>query len=106
LAAEDFQSSLKRLLWWTFISTRGGNMRLKIMKSILDNPKNANQLSSDTKVNYRTIEHHIKILLANNLLSVQGEGYGRVYFASHLLTKNFYIFEEILDKAGMTGREE
>ena len=81
-------------------------MRLKIMKSILDSPKNANQLSSDTKVNYRTIEHHIKILLTNNLLSVQGKGYGRVYFASPLLTKNFHIFEEILEKAGMTGREE
>lgn len=61
-------------------------MRLRIMKSILDSPKNANQLSSDTKVNYRTIEHHIKILLSNNLVSVQGEGYGKVYFPSSLVT--------------------
>ncbi|MGC8505148.1 MAG: winged helix-turn-helix domain-containing protein [Thermoplasmata archaeon] len=106
MAADDFQSSLKRLLWWTFISTRGGNMRLKIMKSILDSPKNANRLSSDTGVNYRTIEHHIKILLANNLVTVQGEGYGRVYFPSPLLTKNFHIFEEILDREGTMRRKD
>ena len=81
-------------------------MRLKIIKSLMDGPKNANQLSLDINVNYRTIEHHIRVLMNSNLLAVQGEGYGRVYFPSANITKNFHTLEEILQKAGMkNGRK-
>jgi predicted transcriptional regulator len=88
-------------LWWVFISTRGGEMRIKIIKSLLEEPKNANRLSDSLNVNYRTIEHHMKILSSNNLIMVQGEGYGKVYFPGQILINNIKILREIFKAAGI-----
>ncbi len=75
-------------------------MRYRIMKSIMENPKNANQLSVEAGVNYRTIEHHLKILTENGLLTVMGDGYGKVYFPSHIMESNLDLFVDISRKAG------
>lgn len=103
LSVTDFQSSFKRLLWWIFISTRGGEMRIKIIRSLIEGPKNANRLSSSLGVNYRTVEHHMKVLLSNNLVMVQGDGYGKVYFPGPVLINNIKILQEIFMAAGIKG---
>ena len=97
----EFDSSFKRLLWWIFISTRGGEMRIKVMKSLMESPKNAYGLSCSLGVNYRTIEHHMKVLLSNNFVVVQGQGYGKVYFPSPTLVNNIKTFQETLTAAGI-----
>jgi|GEM_PF-655020 len=104
LSVRDFHSSLSRLLWWVLISTKGGDMRIRIIQSLLEDPKNANMLSSSLGVNYRTIEHHMKVLLSNNLVIVQGNGYGKVYFPSPVLINNIEILQEIFKAAGKEGK--
>ncbi len=76
-------------------------MRIKIIKSLLESPKNANKLSSNLNVNYRTIEHHMKVLISNHLVLVQGDGYGKVYFPDQVVVRNIKMLQEIFTSAGI-----
>lgn len=88
--------SLKHLLWWVFVGTRGGPMRKKIMLSLLNSPANANQLAERLGVNYRTILHHIRILEENGLVKSEGPKYGKVYFPTDLISENMEVFNSVL----------
>lgn len=70
-------------------------MRARIMQSIMEEPKNANQLSKEVGVNYRTVEHHLKVLMENSLITSQGDGYGMVYFLSPAASRNIEIIEKV-----------
>lgn len=76
-------------------------MRINIIKSLMESPKNANVLSSALGVNYRTIEHHLKVLISNGIIIAQGNNYGKVYFPSPVLIKNINILKEIFSAAGL-----
>ena len=90
--------SLKYLLGWLIAGTRGGFTRAKILKALREKPQNANQLANLVKMDYRTIRHHLKVLLKNRLITSVGEGYGTTYFLSQVLEENYELFEEIVDK--------
>ena len=92
----------KRLLWFIFAGSRGGLNRLKIISSLKKNPSNTNQLAKELGLDYKAIQHHIKILEKNNLITKMGEKYGITYFISTFLEVNMETFEEIerkLDKS-------
>ncbi len=44
-------------------------------------------------MNYRTVEHHINILIKSEMVVEEGEGYGKIYFPSALVEK---IYDEIV----------
>jgi len=93
---------VKRFLWYIFAGSRGGLNRLRIISSLTENPLNINQLAKDLSLDYKAIQHHIKILEKNNLITKIGEKYGVVYFISTFLEVNMESFEEIeakLDKS-------
>ena len=76
--------------------------RLKIISKIKENPLNINQLAKEMHLDYKAIQHHIKVLEKNNLISKMGEKYGVQYFISAFLEANMDTFEEIerkLDKS-------
>ncbi len=89
---------MKKIIWWLFAGTRGGETRIRIIKKIKERPYNANQLSEILKMDYKTIRHHIKILLENKILTATGEKYGTVYFLSDEMEANYAILEEIIRK--------
>lgn len=92
----------KRLLWFVFAGSRGGLNRLKIISQLKQNPKNTNQLANDLGLDYKAIQHHIKVLEKNNLITKVGEKYGVLYFISTFLEVNMETLEEIegkLDKS-------
>ncbi len=93
-------SPLKRLLWWLIAGTRGGESRARIILSIHDIPKNANQLSEGLGIEYKTVRHHLDVMMKNGLISSVGEGYGTTYFLSNEMEANFSVFEEIWGKIG------
>ncbi len=93
---------VKRLLWFVFAGSRGGLNRLKIISKLRENPLNINQLSKELGMDYKGIQHHIKVLEKNNLITSVGEKYGVAYFISTFLEVNMETFEEIegkLDKS-------
>lgn len=92
----------KRLLWFVFAGSRGGLNRLKIISKLKENPINTNQLAKELGLDYKAIQHHIKVLEKNNLITKAGEKYGVVFFISTFLEVNMETFEEIegkLDKS-------
>lgn len=62
---------------------------------LLTSPMNANQLAGGLSVNYRTISHHLKVLIESKLIEAQGPRYGQVYFPTSLLTSNMAIYHEV-----------
>jgi predicted transcriptional regulator len=88
----------KRLMWFLFAGSRGGLNRLKIITTLKETPLNTNQLAKDLGLDYKAIQHHIKVLEKNNMITRMGEKYGITYFISVFLETNMETFEEILRK--------
>ena len=76
----------------------GGLNRLKIISKIKENPSNINQLAKELNLDYKAIQHHVRVLEKNNLISKVGEKYGVTYFVSTFLEVNMETFEEIEEK--------
>ena len=92
----------KRLLWFVFAGSRGGLNRLKIISKLRENPFNINQLAKELSLDYKAIQHHIRVLEKNNMITKIGEKYNVTYFISTYLEVNMEAFEEIegkLDKS-------
>ncbi len=89
---------VKRLLWFIFSGSRGGLNRLRIISTLKETPSNINQLAKELGLDYKAIQHHIKILEKNNLITKAGEKYGVTYFISTFLEVNMETFEEIATK--------
>ena len=91
----------KRLLWYLIASTRGGVNRAKIINFLSESPSNANQLSNQLKLDYKTIIHHLDVLKKNSLIITENEeSYGATYFISPLIEKNYSAFKEIMVTIG------
>lgn len=88
----------KRLLWFIFAGSRGGLNRLKIIQILRNLPLNTNQLSKELNLDYKAIQHHIRVLEKNNLVTKAGEKYGVIYFISTFLEVNMETFDEIVKK--------
>ena len=96
----------KRLLWWLLSGSRGGVNRARIIYTLHEMPANANQLAEQLDLDYKTVRHHLDILLKNEAIVFQGEGYGTVYFVSEDIEANFDDFRQIWVKIGKKGIKE
>ena len=88
----------KRLFWFIFAGSRGGLTRLKIISSLKETSSNTNQLSKELELDYKAIQHHIRILEKNNLITKSGEKYGATYSISSFLETNMEAFSQIATK--------
>jgi DNA-binding transcriptional ArsR family regulator len=89
----------KRLLWFLFAGSRGGENRIRIIDLINERPHNMNQLAEVMGVDYKAVQHHIGVLEKNNMIIRTGEKYGVLYFISNYLEANIEAFNEV--KAAM-----
>ena len=85
----------KRLLWYLFAGSRGGENRIRIVNLLKDHPYNMNQLAEAMNIDYKAVQHHIGVLEKNNMVSKAGEKYGVLYFISNYLEANIESFNEI-----------
>ena len=88
----------KRLLWFLFAGSRGGLNRIRLVSTLKETPLNANQLAKELGLDYKAIQHHIKVLEKNNIVTKAGEKYGVTYFISPFLEVNMETFDEIVQK--------
>ena len=88
----------RKLLFYLFTSTRGGFTRLRIIMSLLDKPYNTHQLSQELELDYKAIQHHMKVLEKNNMVSKIGEKYGAIFHLSNFLEMNISALDEAIDK--------
>jgi DNA-binding transcriptional ArsR family regulator len=85
----------KRLLWYLFAGSRGGENRIRIIDLLKERPYNTNQLAEALGVDYKAVQHHIGVLEKNNMVTRTGEKYGMLYFISNYLEVNIEAFNEI-----------
>jgi predicted transcriptional regulator len=100
---------LRRTLWFLLGGKRGGENRARIIWSIHEKPSNINQLATELDLQYKAVQHHIRILVSSSLLAPSGEGYGAVYLLSQWFEHHFEEFEEICGKLGFgrnSGRQD
>lgn len=88
----------RKLLFYLFTSTRGGLTRLRIIMLLLEKPLNTHQLSQELHLDYKAVQHHMKVLEKNNMVSKIGEKYGAVYHLSNYLEINMSALDEAIDK--------
>jgi len=86
----------KKLFWLIFAGSRGSDTRIRIMSVLRNRPRNRNQLATELGIDYKNIQHHIKVLEGNNLVKKIGNLYGVTYYVSALFENNEIVFDEIV----------
>jgi len=89
---------MEAVLWYVFTGTRGGENRIRILQATDDRPRNANQLAEELDVDYTTIEHHVEVLMENNILKKSGDKYGAVYMPTDHVRSHWETIEEIVEE--------
>ena len=97
----QLSSVVRRILWWVFTGNRGGPNRARVVVALKEQPLNANQLAQKLGLDYKTIRHHLDVLLKNKLLVEVGEGYGAMYFLAPELEENYEEFQRIWERIGV-----
>ena len=83
---------------YLFTSTRGGFTRLRIVMLLLKEPHNTHQLSQQLDLDYKAVQHHMKVLEKNNIVSKIGEKYGAMYHLSNFLEINIRALDDAIEK--------
>jgi two-component system cell cycle sensor histidine kinase/response regulator CckA len=72
----------QKLLCYLIQGTRGGKTRALILKHLTDRSFNAHQLSKAINMDYKTIRHHLNVLIKNGIIGKRNDGYSDLYFIS------------------------
>ena len=104
-ASEDFPYEsqkldpyMKQLFTEVFTGMSGRYTRLKIIKALVDEPLNINQLSKKLGYDYKSVQRNIELLQERQLIEGGSFGYGDVFFVSDLLLKNLVTLDQVLNK--------
>lgn len=60
---------------------------------------NTNQLSKELALDYKTTQHHLELLVENNVLMTMGDSYGKTYFLTDRMEANLDVLDEVARKA-------
>lgn len=75
-------------------------MRVRIIRLLRDRPYNANQITKKLGIDYKTTEHHLRVMRENRIVVPSGDGYGAVYLLTSDMEANMAEFELIAAKIG------
>ncbi len=88
--------AIRRLFCWVLIGSKGGPTRLQILELLREGPANANQIAMRLNLNYKTVQHHLRILEENHMIVAEGERYNVTYRLSPELLDNIDILDSII----------
>lgn len=88
----------RKLLLYLFTGTKGGYTRLKIIMHLEAMPFNTHQLAKEINMDYKAVQHHMRVLEKNNLVTKVGEKYGAIFHLSNFLEANIFCLGEIIEK--------
>ena len=95
----------KTLFWFLFAGSVGAKNRIRIMSVLRKRPSNRNQLSTELGLEYKGIQHHLKVLEENNLVKKFGKQFGLIYSVSAFFENNETVFDEIIDKLKIRNQD-
>lgn len=89
---------MESVLWYVLTGTRGGPNRVRILQAIDERPRNANRLAQALDLDYKTVRHHLDVLVENGIVERSGSGYGAVYLPSDRARDHWSIVEAIMEE--------
>jgi DNA-binding transcriptional ArsR family regulator len=101
-SSSSLDPAFRRVLMYLIVGTKGGYNRGEIIKLLRNEPMNTNKISEKLSLDYKTVQHHVKLLEQNNIIiasSPKGT-YGALYFLTPYMEKNIQVLEEIWGKSG------
>lgn len=79
-----------------FTGMSGRFTRMRIICAITETPMNIQQLSETLELDYKTVQHNIRVLEKNNFIDRQGDGYGDIFFPSELISANLPTLYKVI----------
>ena len=89
---------MRELFSSVFTGMSGRYTRMRIICAITEEPMNTLELSKKLEMDYKTIQHNIKVLESNSLIDREGEGYGDLFFPSDLISSNLPTLYKVIRK--------
>ncbi len=95
--------SFRRIMVYLFVGSRGGQNRVRIVETLRTEPSNPNKLSEKLNLDYKTIQHHLKMLEENGVIIPNEKGaYGAVFFLTPYFEKYFESVKAMWAKFGQS----
>lgn len=73
-------------------------MRVRIIMLLRDRPYNTNQITRLLSIDYKTTEHHLRVLRENRIVSPSGDAYGAVFLLTPEMEASMSEFDLIVQK--------
>lgn len=89
---------MEAVLWYVLTGTRGGKNRVRILRSVDQRPRNANQLAEDLELDYKTVRHHLDVLVDNDVVTSSGDEYGAIYMPTPRARQHWETVEQIIEQ--------
>ncbi|MDE1853834.1 MAG: winged helix-turn-helix transcriptional regulator [Thaumarchaeota archaeon] len=91
------------MMVYVFVASRGGHNRARITEMVKGEPSNLNKISEKLGLDYKTVQHHVKVLEDNGILVSSTKGaYGAVYFLTPYFEKYFDAVRVMWAKFGQS----
>lgn len=81
-----------------FTGMGGRYTRLRILCEIVDIPMNALQISKKLSLDYKTVVYNLQVLIKNNLIIKEGNGYGDLYSPAEIVKSNLPTLYAVIRK--------
>ena len=79
----------RKILCHLIGGTRGGRTRALVLKNLLEKSYNAHQLAKALNKDYKTIRHHLQVLVKNGIVISKSDGNSALYFISKTIESDF-----------------
>ena len=89
---------MEAVLWHVLTGTRGGENRVRILQALDERPRNANRLAEDLDLDYKTVRHHLDVLVENDVVEKSGDDYGAIYLPTEQARDHWDVIETIIEK--------
>jgi len=89
---------MEKALWYLLVGTRGGENRVRIIRTLAERPRNANQLAECLDLDYNTVRHHLDMLIEHDVIESGGADYGKLYFLTDRFERHREAFEGITEE--------
>ena len=88
---------MEKALWYLLAGTRGGQNRVRLIRSLSERPRNANQLADKLDLDYNTVRHHLDMLTDHDVVERGEADYGALYFLTDGFERHRDEFERITE---------
>ena len=80
-----------KLLSYLIEGTRGGKTRAIILRHLVEKSYNANQLATALNMDYKTIRHHLEVLVKYGIITRKQDGHSDLYFISNNIAERYLL---------------